>query len=313
MAGPAHYGNVSIVVGDSNPNLCDAIRATFADEGLTNVHTCTTAEDLLTAIKGRALDLIVVDQKLTAPDPQDLIQKIRRNAISENPFVAIIATIDPAALISTKSVWDSGVDHVFAKPLTVDALFVRVSTLAKKREPFVVSPCYIGPSRRQTARPTARAPITRQTPNTLRGRLIERMDEDEVARMVALAAARLGDARFDSTAAEIEFLVSGITSFYETKGSKEEVKLRLQRLIAVCEAWREDHDGAARDVIFELAGMLVVLANRVLGTSLTSRVIEVELLTQLSQAVRASLDTDIRGTKSFEEITRIVARFTQGG
>ncbi|HEY1719901.1 MAG TPA: response regulator [Magnetospirillaceae bacterium] len=311
MAGAA-YGNVSIVVGDSNPDLCDAIRETFREEGLNNVETCTTAADLLETIKGKSLDLIVVDHSLTTPDTQELIQKIRRNAITENPFVAIIATVHAEAPASTKSLWDAGVDHVVAKPLTVDALFRRVSKLAKKREPFIVSPCYIGPSRRQAARPNARPSITRQTPNTLRGRLIDRMDEDEIARMVALAAARLGDDRFDSTAAEVEFLVTGIIAYFDNPNSPEEVKLRLQRLIAVSEAWRDDHDGAARDVIFELTGMLVVLAKRILDTSLTSRVVEVELLAQLAQAVRASLDIDIRETKSFEEITRIVARFTQG-
>lgn len=307
------HDTVTIVVGDSNPSLCDAIRDTFVDEGLTNVLTCATTDALVDAITDTFVDLIVIDQTLLGPQPQDLIQRIRRNAVTRNPFVAIVATISTNALSATKSVWDSGVDYVVVKPLTVDVLFARVSQLAKTRESFVVSARYIGPTRRQTGRPNERDVILHETPNSLRARLIEGVDNIEIEAMIAEAAAALGNDRFDATAQEIDLLVAGVADFYTNGGSQEDTRVKLRRLIGVAEVWRTDHDGPTKTIILDLSEMITVLAKRVLDTTLSSRVIEVDLLVQLSQAVRATTDIDSLDARSFAEITRIVAKFTHGG
>jgi DNA-binding response OmpR family regulator len=311
MDGTGPYDNVAIVVGDSNPHLCDAIRTTLDEEGLTNVETCLTPDALIEAIDDRIVDLILVDHLLDGPHPEDLIQRIRRKALGRNPFVAIIAMIDAEAPAAAKTMAESGVDKVVAKPLTVDQLFKRVTNLTRKRTPYIVSSRYIGPSRREVERADERPTIMRETPNTLRSRLIDKTGEDEIERMIERAAEQLRGDRFDATAMEIDFLVTGISAFYTTGGSHEDWRTKLRRLIWVAEGWRADHDGPSKDVIFDLAGMLINLAKRILGSSPTQRIVQVDLLVQLSQAVRASMDIDHREAHSFEEITRIISRFTK--
>ena len=306
------YDDVSVVIGDANPHLCEAIQVTLEEEGLTSVETCSSAVDLIAAIEEKVVDLIVIDHSLAGAESADLIQRIRRNALGLNPFASVIATVNPdAAPEMARALADAGADEVVEKPLMVDELFSRISKLTRERQPFIVTARYIGPSRRRMERLDERPIVRRQVPNTLRSRMVDRETPEAIERIVGEAAARLSNDRLDATAEEIDFLVGRIAAQCDAGGTLTEWQAMLQRLIGVSDAWRSDHDGPSRDVIHNLGGMLIGLAKRILDTSAGQRVVEVDLLVQLSQAVRATIRLDRRDASSFEEIARIVSRFTE--
>ena len=304
------HDTISIVVGDPNPHLAAAIRSTFGDQGLTNVVLCSDAASLEQAIDGKLIDLIVLDHVLPGMDFVDMIQRIRRNMLGKNPFVTVIATMGKTEAGSTKAMMDAGVDDIAPKPLTVETLFKRVTNLPQKREPFVISPNYIGPSRRTTEREEGKRPKIRDVPNTLRARMIDMAGDSEVERMVERAAAQMGDDHFEAAVVEIDKIVMRIVAFYETKGDPEEWKRDLQRLVLCADAWRNTYDGPSKDVVSNLAGMIITLGRRIREATSAHKVVEVELLVQLSQAVRGSIDIDHREARYFEEITRVITKFT---
>ncbi|HEY1719960.1 MAG TPA: response regulator [Magnetospirillaceae bacterium] len=303
-------GSISIVVGDSNPHLADVIRSTFSEQGLTNVVVCTNGAAFEQAIDGKMIDLIVVEHVLPGIEFVDLIQRIRRNRLGRNPFVTVIATLGKIEPGSTKAMMDAGVDDIVPKPLSAENLFKRVTTLAQKREPFVIAPNYVGPSRRTTEREGDNRPKIRDVPNTLRARMIDMAGDREVERMVERAAAQMSDDHFAASVMEIDKIVTRVVAFYETKGDPEDRTKDLQRLILVADAWRNTYDGPSNDVVTNLSGMIMTLARRIRDSDPEHKIVEVELLVQLSQAVGGSVDIDLREARHFDEITRIITKFT---
>ncbi len=304
------YDNVSVVVGDANAHLAEAIRSSFSDQGLSNVVICTTAEDLEKAVTDRMIDLIVLDHILPGIDFVDFVQRIRHHTLSKNPFVTVIATLGKTEAGSTKALMDAGVDDIVPKPLTVERLFQRVTNLAQNRQPFVISPNYIGPTRRTTEREDGKRPKIRDVPNTLRARMVDRAGDREIERMVERAAQQMNDEHFEAAVVEIDRIVTRIVAFYGTKGDPEEWKRDLQRLVLTADAWRNTYDGPSKEVVINLSGMLINLARRVREATSERKVVEVDLLAQLAQAVRGSVDIDHREARHFEEITRIINKFT---
>ncbi len=82
------------------------------------------------------------------------------------------------------------------------------------------------------------------------------------------------------------------------------------QLVLVADAWRSAYDGPGGDVVVNLAAMLIALAHRIREATAAKKGVEVDLLAQLAQAVRGSIDIDHREARHFEEITRIIAKFT---
>ncbi len=305
------FSDVTVVVADDNPHLCEAIRTTLDEEGLSNVETCSTPGELLLAVEDNFVDLIILDHLMAGPYPAELIQGIRRNALGHNPFAAIVATVDKDARGSARAMEESGVDKVVPKPVTVDVLFDRISKLARNRDSFIVTPRYIGPNRRRGLRPHEKPAITLDTPNTLRSRMIDREDADVVERMVSDATRQLSGDRFTAMADEIGNLVAAVVKHYDAFGPEDDHRARLRRLIEVSETWRAQKDDSHAEVIYDLAGMVIGLARRILDAPITERVLEVDLLIQVSQAVRAATAIDSRGARTFEEISKLISRFTK--
>lgn len=301
---------VGVVIGDANLRLAEVVQQTLGGRGVTDVAICAAAADLPALLDRRFVDLLVLDHLLPGIDLVEVVQQIRRNALGKNPFVTIIAMVGKTEAGSTRAVVDAGVDDIIPKPLTVDRLFNSVSALTKARRSFVVSPGYVGPTRRNVERMDDGRGKLREVPNTLHSRMVELAGDRDVERMVARAAALISDDRFEAAIAEIDRLVGRVAAHFETRGSHDTLEKDLKRLTAVSETWRAEYDGPSKEVVFDLGGMLITLAQRILALPPGRSGTEVHLLVQLNQAVRSSIDVDHREARYFAEITQIVTQFT---
>jgi DNA-binding response OmpR family regulator len=309
MAGVSSNNGVTVLIGETNPHLAEAMQKSLGERGIGNVVICSTGDELLKQVRERFVDLLVLDHILPGFELVDAVQQIRRNALGPNPFATIIATIGKTEAGSTKAAVDAGVDDIVPKPLTADRLMKCVSTLIQAERMFIVSPDYIGPTRRREPRPEERAKV-RSVPNTLHSRIVNLAGDRDVRRMVARAAALISDDRFEAAIVEIDHLVTRIVAHFQTRGSHETLLKDLKRLIQVSESWRDQYDGPSKPVVENLGGMLITLAQRVLGNPPGRSDVEVNLLAQLNQAVRSSIDVDRRDARHFAEITKIVHQFT---
>jgi DNA-binding response OmpR family regulator len=303
------FDTVFVVVSDANPHLAKAMRTSFGDQGLTNVVPCSTSAALEEAIGDKLVDLLVLDHGLPGINFVDLVQRIRHRKLGHNPFVTVIATLGKAEPASMRAMMNAGVDDIASKPLTAERLLQRVNGLAQKREPFVISSGYVGPNRRTAEREGDDRSKIRDVPNTLRARMIDGAGNAEVERMISRAAAQFSEGHFEAAISEIDRIISRVIAFYRGGGDAEEWRRDLQRLILTAEAWRDAYDGPSSEAVAKLAGMLIVLARRIGDAPAAQKVVEVDLLGQLAQAVRGAIEIGRRDARHFDEIARIINRF----
>ena len=108
-----------------------------------------------------------------------------------NPFAAIIA-IAPGALEATaQGIVRSGIDDLLIKPLNPLMLVVHIGKLSRERQSFVMTPNYVGPSRRAARRNDGSDDDLVAVPNTLRAKIVEGQDPQAIDAIVAAGRSSL--------------------------------------------------------------------------------------------------------------------------
>lgn len=143
-----HSANVTVVVADCDPHLCEGLRVAMAAEGYKDIHTIRRLSAVRELIAERMVDLLVLDVDLPDGDTVALVRDIRRGNAGRNPFVSIIFVTRESDTDVIRRAVNSGVDLILIKPLSAGRLFTRIERLVADRKPFVVTGDYVGPDRR---------------------------------------------------------------------------------------------------------------------------------------------------------------------
>ncbi len=300
-----------IVVGDSNDRLAAAVHNALGEQGFSTIERVTSVDSFVNAVQSGFLDLIVFDAHLPGGQASEIVQRMRRRGIGENPYAGVIATIRDTAGPMTRQVVDSGADAVVVKPLTVETLFESVSSLVKGRKQFVVTHDYVGPTRRATVRPGDTTIAVQDPPNSLRCRLVYNMSDQEVKTLVNQAATRLLEDQFDAVAKEIDRLVTYIAE-HEVLGADEQaVQDCFERLDRLAQNLRRRHSGTASQPVADLASMLNVLGQRAGVKARGTRTVEIELLVNVNLAIRRALSVEHTSSGAISQINAMISRFTE--
>jgi CheY-like chemotaxis protein len=99
-------------------------------------------------LKHNVSDLILIDATLPDMSSADLIRWIRRQDKSPVRFVPIIVLTGYTQLRLITDARDAGAHNVVKKPVSPQALFDRITWVARVSRPFVEAGDYIGPDRR---------------------------------------------------------------------------------------------------------------------------------------------------------------------
>lgn len=134
--------------------------------GIRNVHEVEVP--LTVEMPARpSIDMVFVDATDAKADTLRLVTEIRRRSTPFNPFVGIILTCDAPTEDFISRAGTAGADGVLAKPVSMQAVQDRITTLIEARRPWVVTESYIGPDRRQSERADADPVPTFNVPNTV--------------------------------------------------------------------------------------------------------------------------------------------------
>lgn len=181
---------VRLVLASPDPSFCKTVASALFTHGLRDVSVCHDGENLRRATAA-TVDVIACDTDLPQLDFPAFVQDIRQGRVGANPFVAIIA-IAPGALEATaQGIVRSGIDDLLIKPVNPLMLVVRIGKLSKEREAFVMTPGYVGPSRRAARRNDGSDDHLVAVPNTLRAKLAEGQDAQAVDAIVAAGRSSL--------------------------------------------------------------------------------------------------------------------------
>ncbi len=94
-------------------------------------------------------DLAILEWVKNPLEAVQLVEKIRRDPDSPNPFLPLIMALDKADANVITQARDSGVNELVARPMSLKALSSRMEFIFDSPRPFVRSENYFGPCRRR--------------------------------------------------------------------------------------------------------------------------------------------------------------------
>jgi CheY-like chemotaxis protein len=311
MAEP-NVGDIVVVLGDPKSETRRLIRGAMTASGYRSVHDCADLKSIETQMVAGLPDLLITDTKIPGGDIFELVSKMRRGMLGENPFVPVIMlTWDANADIIRKAA-ACGVDDILAAPISPSDLFGRIKTLVARRKPFVVTSDYIGPDRRRDAGRDANDGIPLiDVPNTLRSKALgEPVSAAELRSAVGAVMSEINDQRLIRHSYQISFLVGMIFPAYQEGKITPEIRVHVGRLAEVTTEVEALLSGSRFEHVGDLCQTLSGVADSIRGNWRKPNRKDVELLKPLSQAILAGFNPDKDSTDMAPEITNMVSKFS---
>ncbi len=310
---PGNYNAIRVVVGDCAPESSLAVQTALLERGIPRVTVCDGTESLYRALDAQLVDLLIYDYHLLGPRFIEVMQRIRRGEVGQNPFLTIVATVRDSSIDIVRRSIDAGVDDLFRAPAAGSRLVTSINKSLFRRKPFTATYDYVGPVRPLARRERLLESAQIRVPNTLAARVIEGADEDEVRRQVEGAAQRMNMRRIQFCGAEIDRLAHTVTDGYgSVHMDNGTLRGTLERLGAVADDLRRRALGTPSEYIADLAVMLVSIGQRILAAPIGRAVVEVQLLSQLATAVRRALTVEAEAAPAIREIADAVSTFIGG-
>ena len=103
----------------------------------------------------------VLDWVMEGMSGLDLIQMIRTNPQTPNPFVPVIMLTGHTSLDHVRQARDAGVNEFIAKPVSVKTMMSRLVSVIENPRPYVRTNVYFGPCRRRRGAEEYRGPERR--------------------------------------------------------------------------------------------------------------------------------------------------------
>jgi two-component system chemotaxis response regulator CheY len=146
----------SVMLIDPRPLGMNVLLQIFRGFGVSAPLMHANAEDALTALKGAAVDLVVVEANMPGIDGYAFTKALRHSNFEPNRHAAVIIVAGHTPKSKIAQI-DCGANFVIAKALTPKKILDHITLIAEFNRPFIEVDGYIGPERRfQRLRPPAR-------------------------------------------------------------------------------------------------------------------------------------------------------------
>jgi response regulator RpfG family c-di-GMP phosphodiesterase len=303
------FFEVRAALVDDNQAQRGDLRAALASKGILNPIVCRDADAFVEVVGNETLDVIVCDSNTLGDDFAGTVQRIRRNDMGGNPFAMVIATLHDASMDGVRTAMDSGVDHLLLKPVPVTQIMDRIDHLIWERQPFVVTNGYVGPSRRSRKRANDNKDIVVNVPNTLRGKVVEKMGSERVLRMIEGAVATLEEKMERHPLLGIDKLVQRTISYSQSGFGAEGLKRDFAFLKEIGVELSQRYRGTAYAHIAELAIALAQLAERIASKQPDElRAVDLAPLSNLGEIIRRAVSAEERdGEQVLDRMPGVVA------
>lgn len=283
------YFEVRAVLVEGNSSLRADLRAALVAKGIPNPLVCKDRESFLEVAAGEMLDVILCDANTIGEEFPATLQRLRRNDVGGNPFATVIATVHDATPEGVRAVLDSGVDDLLLKPAPVGRIVERIDNLARERRPFVVTEGYVGPSRRGARRAGDDGAVL-DVPNTLRCRVVDKMGDERLNRMIDQARIGLRRKMVQHPLLGIDRLIHRALTSGQQNAGADELRRDFAYLTRLGEELGRRYRGTPFAHIADLAVALADLARRIASRNPADlRQVDLEPLAQLGEVIRRAV------------------------
>ncbi len=303
-----NLNDVNLVLIDHRVQLRNSLRMALNEAGL-HYNNITYGSDVTTvqqSVQGSlGPDIVICDADARGGDLFKLTGAIRNNEIGQNPFLAILAlSWDPTAQL-VRDAADSGADLLIAAPFSPKQILDRIRSLVYNRAPFVVTSDYVGPDRREDDAREPKSPLL-EVPNSLRdktlGQYNARAFRDQVGIAIGTVSTRKMERHAYRLAADAE---TAAGDFARDPFSIDPDCLRRLQASATDLTWR-----ARKASLLSIGGLCDAVNTVVLSVKRGPADAigkDIELLKQLSMAIRAAIDPAVPATSIACDIAEAVS------
>lgn len=231
MLAQAAVQEIDFYLGDPKEGSRKGLATMLRSMGLKNTKAFESADNLVSAVKHRSPDVLMVTSDIH-DDVFKLLKGIREQDIGLNPFTVISVVIEQDNDQQFNGAMRSGADDIMTKTPAAGQVMDRLEKVAFKRLPFIATPDYIGPDRRREDQRKAPLKIF-EVINTLKdkieGRSCTLMQlEDNIAEMMHDVRA----AQLEGYGHKLGFLCNRVIKAYENKQPIDEIDKTLRVLQA---------------------------------------------------------------------------------
>jgi two-component system, chemotaxis family, chemotaxis protein CheY len=142
-------GKLSVLIVDDHANMRKIISTVLHALGIQYVYESSDGADGFEAMRAYNPDILIVDWEMPGIDGIEFTELVRKASDSPNPYVPIIFLTSYSDRKHVYSARDAGVTEFLAKPVSANAIYLRLMSIINRPRPFVSARNYFGPCRRR--------------------------------------------------------------------------------------------------------------------------------------------------------------------
>lgn len=174
----ASISDIHVLVVDDNRQMRFLLRCLLRAGGVHDVTEAATAPEAFEIMRGRPVDLVIIDWMMQPVDGLTFTRKLRWDNTSPNPYTPLLMLTAHTEASRVAAARDAGVTGFIKKPISARVLFDRVTSALTDTRMFVRTPTFMGPDRRHGQLSDYPGPFRRESDNASSGAL-DTLDLDD--------------------------------------------------------------------------------------------------------------------------------------
>ena len=155
------FDRLKILVVDDNAHMRKLVSTILRAFGVVQIYKADSADSAWAVLREANPDVIVLDWVMEGMSGIELVNMIRANPASPNPFVPVIMLTGHTSFEHVREARDAGINEFIAKPVSVKTMMSRLVAVIEHPRPYVRTSAYFGPCRRRRGAEEYRGPERR--------------------------------------------------------------------------------------------------------------------------------------------------------
>ena len=155
------FDRLKILVVDDNIHMRKLVVTILQAFGVIQIFEAESGERAWAVLREANPDVVVLDWMMEGISGLDLVQMIRTDGQTPNPFVPVIMLTGHTHIDRVRQARDAGINEFIAKPVSVKTMMSRLMSVIENPRPFVRTKSYFGPCRRRRGNNEYRGPERR--------------------------------------------------------------------------------------------------------------------------------------------------------
>ena len=157
------FDRLKTLVVDDNAHMRKLVVTILQAFGVLQVYEADSGERGWVVLRESNPDVVVLDWMMEGMSGLDMVEMIRTNPQTPNPFVPVIMLTGYTSLEQVRQARDAGANEFIAKPVSVKTMMQRLVSVIETPRPYVRTKGYFGPCRRRRGADEYRGPERRDT------------------------------------------------------------------------------------------------------------------------------------------------------